>query len=170
MPFKGGILAAADVPAVVQHAGKRPRSSASSSRSIGRKETNGTVTGISGHRVTPHFTQQIYRRGRISHAPVQPASAMQADMTSAPHGTRTAAFTPQKGVHDLLYRLIIQQNVPFRNTKRAPPKISGALWQYLGNTAQFPALRLSTAFGGCGTASALPKCSIRHTVLSALLV
>ena len=38
-------------------------------------------------------------------------------MASAPHGTRTAAFTPQKGVHDLLYRLIIQQNVPFRNTK-----------------------------------------------------
>ena len=32
-----------------------------------------------------------------------------------------------------------------------------------------PALRLKHRFGGCGTASALPKCSIRHPVLSALL-
>lgn len=47
-------------------------------------------------------------------------------MASAPHGTRTAAFTPQKGVHDLLYRLIIQQNVPFRNTKEGTAQISGA--------------------------------------------
>jgi len=32
-----------------------------------------------------------------------------------------------------------------------------------------PALRLKHRFGGCGTASALPKCSIIHPVLSALL-
>ena len=32
-----------------------------------------------------------------------------------------------------------------------------------------PALRLKHRFGGCGTASALPKCSIIHKVLSALL-
>ena len=32
-----------------------------------------------------------------------------------------------------------------------------------------PALRLKHRSGGCGTASALPKCSIRHPVLSALL-
>jgi hypothetical protein len=32
-----------------------------------------------------------------------------------------------------------------------------------------PALRLKHRFGGYGTASALPKCSIRHPVLSALL-
>jgi hypothetical protein len=30
-------------------------------------------------------------------------------------------------------------------------------------------LRLKHRSGGCGTASALPKCSIRHPVLSALL-
>ena len=32
-----------------------------------------------------------------------------------------------------------------------------------------PALRLKHRSGSCGTASALPKCSIRHPVLSALL-
>jgi len=32
-----------------------------------------------------------------------------------------------------------------------------------------PALRLKHRFGSCGTASALPKCSIIHKVLSALL-
>nr|DAZ53161.1 MAG TPA: hypothetical protein [Caudoviricetes sp.] len=32
-----------------------------------------------------------------------------------------------------------------------------------------PALRLKHRSGGCGTASALPKCSIIHKVLSALL-
>ena len=32
-----------------------------------------------------------------------------------------------------------------------------------------PVLRLKHRSGGCGTASALPKCSIRHPVLSALL-
>ena len=32
-----------------------------------------------------------------------------------------------------------------------------------------PALRLKHRSGGCGTASALPKCSIRHPVVSALL-
>ena len=32
-----------------------------------------------------------------------------------------------------------------------------------------PALRLKHRSGGCGTASASPKCSIRHPVLSALL-
>ena len=32
-----------------------------------------------------------------------------------------------------------------------------------------PALQLKHRSGSCGTASALPKCSIRHPVLSALL-
>ncbi|MBP8766799.1 MAG: hypothetical protein KBH22_02175, partial [Gemmiger sp.] len=32
-----------------------------------------------------------------------------------------------------------------------------------------PALRLKHRSGSCGTASALPKCSLRHPVLSALL-
>ena len=32
-----------------------------------------------------------------------------------------------------------------------------------------PALRLKHRSGSCGTAAALPKCSIRHPVLSALL-
>ena len=40
-----------------------------------------------------------------------------------------------------------------------------ALWQH----RIIPALRLKHRSGGCGTASALPKCSIRHPVLSALL-
>ena len=39
----------------------------------------------------------------------------------------------------------------------------------LGQHRTIPALRLKHRFGGCGTASALPKCSIRHPVLSALL-
>ena len=39
------------------------------------------------------------------------------------------------------------------------------LWQH----RIIPALRLKHRSGGCGTASALPKCSIRHPVLSALL-
>ena len=39
----------------------------------------------------------------------------------------------------------------------------------LGKHRTIPALRLKHRSGGCGTASALPKCSIRHPVLSALL-
>ena len=40
-----------------------------------------------------------------------------------------------------------------------------SLWQH----RTIPALRLKHRSDGCGTASALPKCSIRHPVLSALL-
>ena len=39
----------------------------------------------------------------------------------------------------------------------------------LGQHRIIPALRLKHRSGGCGTASALPKCSIIHKVLSALL-
>ena len=39
----------------------------------------------------------------------------------------------------------------------------------LGQHRTIPALRLKHRSGSCGTASALPKCSIRHPVLSALL-
>ena len=39
----------------------------------------------------------------------------------------------------------------------------------LGQYRIIPALRLKHRSGSCGTASALPKCSIRHPVLSALL-
>jgi len=45
-------------------------------------------------------------------------------------------------------------------------------WFLAANLRQhrtIPALRLKHRSGGCGTASALPKCSIRHPVLSALL-
>ena len=38
-----------------------------------------------------------------------------------------------------------------------------------GQHRTIPALRLKHRSGGCGTASALPKCSIIHKVLSALL-
>ena len=41
--------------------------------------------------------------------------------------------------------------------------------RYLGQYRTIPALRLKHRSGGCGTASALPKCSIIHKVLSALL-
>ena len=76
---------------------------------------------------------------------------MQADIASAPHGTRTAAFTPQKGVHDLLYRLIIQQNVPFRNTKEGTAQNKRCLWQYLSLFVVF----LWGAGGALGAAAAL---------------
>ena len=39
----------------------------------------------------------------------------------------------------------------------------------VGQHRTIPALRLKHRSGSCGTASALPKCSIRHPVLSALL-
>ena len=51
-----------------------------------------------------------------------------------------------------------------RGTKRLPVCIKNQ-----GQHRTIPALRLKHRFGGCGTASALPKCSIRHPVLSALL-
>ena len=41
--------------------------------------------------------------------------------------------------------------------------------RYLGQYCTIPALRLKHRSGGCGTASALPKYSIIHKVLSALL-
>ena len=40
---------------------------------------------------------------------------------------------------------------------------------YFRQHRTIPAWRLKHRSGGCGTASALPKCSIRHPVLSALL-
>ncbi len=43
----------------------------------------------------------------------------------------------------------------------------GDAYTYIHRT--IPALRLKHRSGGCGTASALPKCSIIHKVLSALL-
>ena len=42
-------------------------------------------------------------------------------------------------------------------------------YSFLGQHRTIPALRLKHRSGSCGTASALPKCSIRHPVLSALL-
>ena len=43
------------------------------------------------------------------------------------------------------------------------------LWVELRQHRTIPALRLKHRSGGCGTAPALPKCSIIHKVLSALL-
>ena len=54
--------------------------------------------------------------------------------------------------------------VPISYSKPAQ-KSTFALWQH----RTIPALRLKHRSGGCGTASALPKCSIIHPVLSALL-
>ena len=51
------------------------------------------------------------------------------------------------------------------------PKVTEG-WFPVQNLRQhrtIPALRLKHRSGGCGTASALPKCSIIHKVLSALL-
>ena len=49
---------------------------------------------------------------------------------------------------------------PFATQKRAPPKISGAPGNTIGQHRTIPALRLKHRSGSCGTASALPKCSI----------
>ncbi len=57
--------------------------------------------------------------------------------------------------------------------KRPPPYSRGLFTQFrklfLWQRRIIPALRLKHRSGGCGTASALPKCSIIHKVLSALL-
>ncbi|MDY6126277.1 MAG: hypothetical protein SPI66_09805, partial [Gemmiger qucibialis] len=56
---------------------------------------------------------------------------------------------------------------PIQGAKRAAQiYFVGAI---LGQHRTIPALRLKHRSGSCGTASALPKCSIRHPVLSALL-
>ena len=55
----------------------------------------------------------------------------------------------------------------FQQTDRA--LIEQIVQEYLGQHRTIPALRLKHRSGSCGTASALPKCSIRHPVLSALL-
>ena len=47
--------------------------------------------------------------------------------------------------------------------------MAGMNRKVLGQHRIIPALRLKHRSGGCGTASALPKCSIIHKVLSALL-
>ena len=51
----------------------------------------------------------------------------------------------------------------------APPNRWECARSKLGQHRIIPALRLKHRSGGCGTASALPKCSIIHKVLSALL-
>ena len=58
-----------------------------------------------------------------------------------------------------------------RETMERTPKPSLAVLGGYANAKQhriIPALRLKHRSGGCGTASALPKCSIIHKVLSAL--
>ena len=51
---------------------------------------------------------------------------------------------------------------------RREPKMQYILL-FFGQHRTIPTLRLKHRSGSCGTASALPKCSIRHSVLSALL-
>ena len=62
-------------------------------------------------------------------------------------------------------------NARYRETRG--PDISGPHCAFLNKIHRqhriIPALRLKHRSGGCGTASALPKCSIIHKVLSALL-
>ena len=65
----------------------------------------------------------------------------------------------------------------FKNEKQTREKTMkirrGPKMQYIllffGQYRTIPALRLKHRSGDCGTASALPKCSIIHKVLSALL-
>ena len=91
---------------------------------------------------------------------------MQADMASAPHGTRTAVFTPQKGVHDLLYRLIIQQNVPFRNTKEGTAQNKRCPWQGLSLFVVF----LRGAGGALGAAAALVNAHMVRAAAASLQI
>ena len=55
------------------------------------------------------------------------------------------------------------------NMKEMGNFLAADLENFLRQHRTIPALRLKHRSGSCGTASALPKCSIRHPVLSALL-
>ena len=55
------------------------------------------------------------------------------------------------------------------NMKEMGNFLAADLENFLRQYRIIPALRLKHRSGSCGTASALPKCSIRHPVLSALL-
>ena len=58
---------------------------------------------------------------------------------------------------------------PYSKRPRQESIPAGAVLCRLRQHRTIPALRLKHRFGGCGTASALSKCSIIHKVLSALL-
>ena len=76
------------------------------------------------------------------------------------HTTETETYDPVKNDRsEQLERLEYRQRRLRRQFRR----------KILRQHRTIPALRLKHRFGGCGTASALPKCSIRHPVLSALL-
>ena len=124
--FKGGILAAADVPAVVQHAGKRP-AQLGIQLPLHRAERDKRHRDRDlGHRVTPHFKQQIYRRGAFH---IHPCSLRQR-CRRIWHPPRTAPAPPRlprKRAYTTYYIVLLYNKMyPFATQKRAPPKISGA--------------------------------------------
>ena len=65
-----------------------------------------------------------------------------------------------------LFRYTLTQN---RAVHTEPPLFCVEDARHFRQHRTIPALRLKHRSGGCGTASALPKCSIIHKVLSALL-
>ena len=79
-----------------------------------------------------------------------PTNHVQRSQHTARQNSSAVAFTP------ILYK----GKYAFQHAEK-----KSDLWQH----RTIPALRLKHRSDGCGTASALPKCSIRHPVLSALL-
>ena len=73
-----------------------------------------------------------------------------------------ACIVPNDGLYRIYYHIIPRTTV---GAQCVPLRVGYALRQH----RTIPALRLKHRSDGCCTASALPKCSIRHPVLSALL-
>ena len=88
-----------------------------------------------------------------------------------PHVKRCEQFIKEFTDHENM------EQAPVRYYEAAEPPVRAAVGgsdflRAVSNIEQhrtIPALRLKHRFGGYGTASALPKCSIIHKVLSALL-
>ena len=86
----------------------------------------------------------------------------------------THSPTNANGISDMLAKIVsfrpsCAQLSRMPNNSNAIPLILSSIGNLLRQHRTIPALRLKHRSGGCGTASALPKCSIRHPVLSALL-
>ena len=95
----------------------------------------------------------------------------QCDLASVLHVSQNTYSQYENGVIELTAERLVKLadfynvSIDYLLGRTDNPEVKPQLRQH----RIIPALRLKHRSGGCGTASALPKCSIIHKVLSALL-
>ena len=167
-----GLAALQSPESVCRHAGRRGRRPLQSTpRTFRRPRPNGIPLfrfALQGGVLTPPrrpVGRPPYGLPAVRAAPYKVRRAVGAGH-ARPAASRNRPFTVEpQGRDSSLPRRVPPP--PKQKPRKAPrPARSFCI---LRQHRTIPALRLKHRSGGCGTASALPKCSIIHKVLSALL-